>query len=280
VDHAEAHELLADLALEPRLLAGVVDGSAPDSAALRAHLADCEECRNEFDGMRRTQFAIVDATATDAGGRGKLSSWAEDDPLRAPESLWSTVAAIPRTWPIAGPVEEPIAVAPAATRRIAGRGRLFTALAGVALVLVVGVTGMAADQVVRAIAAQGVSSELASLAGATSAVLADPDHVSFALTGLDGAAAGSAAWSGEDYVIMTRALQPPGPGTEYRCWLERDGVRIPIGAMRFGGDVAYWWGSVDVPPGYWRSGGLLGVSLERVGADSAGAPILVGRIVP
>jgi hypothetical protein len=161
---------------------------------------------------------------------------------------------------------------------VGGRGRLVTAVAAAAFMLVIGVTGLAVDQVVRAIATQSVTSDLAALAGATSRVLADPDHVSFALTGLDGAPAGSAAWSGEDYVIMTKALQPPGPGTEYRCWLEVDGDREPIGVMRFGGDVAYWWGSVDVQQGYWRSGGLLGVSLERIGADSSGAPILVGRI--
>jgi hypothetical protein len=278
VDHAEAHELLADLALEPRLLATFVDGNAPAAAALWGHLVGCDACRTEFDGLRRTQAAILDAMAGEGGEPGTLASWSEDVPLRAPASLWSSVAAIPRSWPASLPGPQAHSTEAARSPRAAGRGRLITAGATAALVLVVVATGLAAEQVIRAIGSQGVAADLTALATETSRVLADPDHVSFALTGLDGAAAGSAVWSAEDYIITTRALQPPAQGTEYRCWLESDGERLPIGTMRFAGDVAYWWGEVDVEPGYWREGGLLGVSLERIGTGTVGAPVLVGRI--
>ena len=109
-------------------------------------------------------------------------------------------------------------------------------------------------------------------------VLRDADHTAISLVGLDGEPAGTAAWSSAEIVVMSTALTPPGAGAEYRCWVERDGQRTPIGAMRFADGVAYWWGPLDRYDDLPFEGGRLGVSLEVTGQPGGGAPVLLGEL--
>ena len=63
---------------------------------------------------------------------------------------------------------------------------------------------------------------------------------------------------------------------EYRCWVEIDGARQPVGKMFFGGGIAYWVGpapSVAGLTGAERFGvSLIGADGTQVGPD----PVLVG----
>ena len=123
------------------------------------------------------------------------------------------------------------------------------------------------------------ASELAGLSTTLDRVLRETGHTSIALVGPDGAPAGTAAWSSSDIVVMTTALAPPGPDAEYRCWVERDGRRTPIGVMRFADGVGYWSGPLDrygdLPL---DGGGRLGVSLEVPGQGGGAAPVLIGEL--
>ena len=283
MEHAEAHERLADLALEPHVLASLEGDPSTEATELRAHLERCPTCRTEFDGWRRTQAAIRSALEEpDPNDPSSLESWVDSGPLRAPGSLRTEVAEVPRRErssrslsTVGSPAGDAGAAARGSTRWLRGLAALATAAA---IVLAVGVGFVASDQARQADIGRQETGELAELATWTSRILSDPDHVSFALVGLDGAPAGSAAWSGDEYVITTTALAAPAPGTEYRCWIRRGGDRTPIGVMRFTAGTAYWWGRVQVERGYWRLGGQLGVSIETVGAHGDSAPILLGRL--
>ncbi len=66
MDHAEAHERLGDLALEPERLAALDHDPAPVASALRAHLEGCDDCQLELESLRRTEGAIHDAFAGSA----------------------------------------------------------------------------------------------------------------------------------------------------------------------------------------------------------------------
>jgi hypothetical protein len=68
----------------------------------------------------------------------------------------------------------------------------------------------------------------------------------------------------------------PLAGHEYRCWLEVDGKRTPIGRMFFGGDLAYWVGRVPQVTGL-LTGARFGVSLVDLSAGGPGQPVLVSR---
>ncbi len=100
MQHAEAHERLADLALEPHRLAGLEDDGAPEVRALRAHLVECQLCAAELEGWRRT-WTQVGVALSDPGERddreadegGETADTGEV--FRVPASLRSkTVAAI------------------------------------------------------------------------------------------------------------------------------------------------------------------------------------------
>jgi hypothetical protein len=110
-------------------------------------------------------------------------------------------------------------------------------------------------------------------------VLSEPDHRVVSLAAADGTKQGSVAWSTHDLAVMTTALDRPPTGQVYRCWIERDGVRSPVGQMWFVGDLAYWTGSLDD----WATitldgGGRFGVSLEPASGGTGGQPVLVADL--
>jgi hypothetical protein len=147
-----------------------------------------------------------------------------------------------------------------------------------AVLVIVGLTGVAVDQARRSERADQQATALADLASRLERVMR-ADHTSVPLVGLDGQPAGTAAWSTDTIVVVSTALAPPGQGLEYRCWVERDGQRTPVGVMRFDGGLAAWAG----PIGRYDDlaldgGGRLGVSLETVGKPGGSAPVLIGQL--
>lgn len=289
MDHAEAHERLADLALEPRRLIDLETDRAPEAEALLAHVRTCAACRADLDAWRRTHEAVLatasladPVTARDSEAAGRPGVPNPDDAPQPPASLRMAVAAIPGHSPQpleseGRPAQAGIASpSPAISGRSAWR---LPALAAVVVIgLVVGLGAVVVDQVGRADVARHQVDQLVGLSKSVDRVLRDADHTAISLVGLDGEPAGTAAWSSAEIVVMSTALTPPGAGAEYRCWLERDGQRTPIGAMRFADGVAYWWGPLDRYDDLPLTGGRLGVSLEMSGQPPSSAPVLVGEL--
>ena len=288
MDHAEAHERIADLALEPRRLIGLEHDPAPEAQALLDHVRTCTACRADLDAWRRTHEAVLGTaslaglvTAGHSGVAGAHDVPAPDDASQAPASLRRAVAAIAghSLRPVETEGRPSVSLAPTAPAASRRSGWRLPALAAVLVIgLVVGLGAVVADQVARADVARHQVEQLVGLSKSVDRVLRDADHTAISLVGLDGESAGTAAWSSAEIVVMSTALTPPGAGAEYRCWVERDGKRTPIGAMRFADGVAYWWGPLDRYADLPFEGGRLGVSLELTGQPGSGAPVLLGEL--
>jgi hypothetical protein len=95
-------------------------------------------------------------------------------------------------------------------------------------------------------------------------------------TDLDGTLAYSPASS--DLVVIASGLTEPAADREYRCWVEVDGARQPVGRMFFGGDLAFWAGRADSVADL-PAGSTFGVSLVDAGGESLeGPPVLSGTV--
>lgn len=276
MEHAAAHELLADLALEPAMLARL-DTSA-ELADLRHHIASCDVCRVDLAGWQATLAAIDDTVAAAAGGPGRLAELATESPISPPASLRAAVERIPAragTPGDRGPVLLPVA----GTSRVGTIGwRRALALVAAVTVLVAG-GAFVRDQAARLDAARAETQALEGVTAGLDRVLSDPGHRAVALVGADGTARGTVSWSSHDIVVMSTALAQPPSGEVYRCWVEQGGIRSPVGEMWFAGGLAYWTGSLDG----WATisldgGGRLGVSLEPAAGGTGGVPALVADL--
>jgi hypothetical protein len=79
-----------------------------------------------------------------------------------------------------------------------------------------------------------------------------------------------------ELVAVAEGLPPATAGHEYRCWVEQDGVRTPIGKMFFGGSIAYWVGPVPAMASVGPSA-RFGVSLVELGGKNGpGTQVLSG----
>ena len=77
-----------------------------------------------------------------------------------------------------------------------------------------------------------------------------------------------------ELVVVAEHLTPAAAGQEYRCWVEVNGTRSPIGKMFFGGELAYRVGDVKLLAGL-PSNARFGVSLVNLGTPGAvGEPVL------
>lgn len=312
IGHAEAHERLADLALEPAALAALADAvdagagssrdrvgmrteaprpgpasSADDVVALAEHVSTCPRCRLQLDGWRATHRALDLATEREDGeGAGvRLDDLAHDPVIPSPSALRERIRGIASD--PSGRVDT-VATAsadPASSDRGGARVRSFptllvTRILPIAAALAILVGGFAYQQ--QSSRLDSTRSEVTALESVTTVLdrlLRDPDHRVVALVGADGTAHGSLAWSSRDLVVMTTALERPPAGQSYHCWVERDGVRTPVGEMWFAGRLAYWTGSLDE----WATisldkAGRFGVSLVTDGKGAAADPVLVATL--
>ncbi|MEW5992375.1 MAG: anti-sigma factor, partial [Chloroflexota bacterium] len=154
-------------------------------------------------------------------------------------------------------------------------GRIVLPLVAVLAVAVVGAAALL-DQSARLGAADGQIALLEGMTASLDRVLSDPDHVTIELRTADGTAAGTLAWSSHDLVVLTTALEQPAPDRVFRCWIERDGKRSPVGQMWFAGDTAFWngalseWATISLD-----AGGTFGVSLEPAEGAPEGNPAVL-----
>jgi hypothetical protein len=239
MDHAAAHERIEDLLLEPARLAALQASTQPEDVALREHLAGCAACAEDLESWRRLQVAVDRALPAGTASETRASAV---EPIEVPPSLRGKVlAAIGDTDRRAS--NEPGAPIPIA--RAGGARRLAPLLglaAGVAILL--GGGFVVVDQLGQRAAAEADARELTAAIAVVEGMLAT-DHKVVELTTTAGAAAGTISWSRHDWVVLTKALDPPPSGQEYLCWLETDGRNVPIGRMDFAGPTAYWVASLD-----------------------------------
>lgn len=282
--HAEAKERLADLALEPARLAGLELDLSPDAAALHAHLAACPACAADLEAWRRTWRQVRAAFPEEAGG---IAAALDGDagPITAPGSLRArTLAAVAadagmgrggeRTSTAAAHVAPGARSAPKASA-VRGRRWLPWLAAAAALVIAVGAGTLAWSRSAELDQARSETAALAASTATLDRVLAAPVHWVTTLRASDGSAAGTVAWTPTELAVVTTALPGPSAGEVYRCWVERDGVRTPVGAMSFSGSTGHWAGPMDGWADAFAPGATFGVSL--VSADGS-TPVLVGQL--
>ncbi|HYM83239.1 MAG TPA: anti-sigma factor [Candidatus Dormibacteraeota bacterium] len=290
MDHAAAHEDLADLALEPHRLRRLDLDASPRSISLRAHLAECGDCRAELEAWRRVYAGLDEATRAAAA---PLRSLEPSEPVAPSPALRSrTLAAIAGTPQAAGREDRgratprPDAGRPRAAI-LALRPRLPSGLLGgvwragwvaatAALVLALGLGGLVVQRTGEADQARREAAELAASAGMLDRILAEPTHWVVPLRTADGAAGGTVAWSTSEVVVLTTALTPAADGATYRCWVEDAGTRTPVGTMSFSGSVGYWAGSTASWPAL-QKGARFGVTAVASGA-SGGSAVLVADL--
>lgn len=273
MEHAEAHERLADLALEPARLRRLVVDDDPISAALRAHVATCERCTADLAGWRRTWAAVgiarsraggrADAAASDAPAAPEAPETPEAEgvltPLHAPDRLRArTLAAIRMEKRVAPEAPEPLAPTPLPTvvskAGISRREQLTRVLAAAAVIVALAAGGFAVRTQLDLNQARSESAEVTGVTSTLDRILTASPHWVTPLRAADGAPGGTLAWSRTELVVLVSGLAAPGPGEEYRCWVEQGGSRTIVGELSFNGSTAYWAGSmtgwaVDFAPG-------------------------------
>ncbi len=280
MQHAEAHERLADLALEPRAFLALDQDRSPEAEELRAHVAGCATCSADVAAWRGTHAAVIEVLGY-APVQGSVAPF-DDQPIALPPGLRATVARIPRQEAsLAAGSGSGLAVVAPLIPGTAGssRGRWWLGLAAALVVALAGAGAVAIDRAHQADVARAESVELARLIRSTEEILADPGHTSIPLASASGTASGLVAWSDTDSVVIASGLNPPDPGLAYRCWVEKAGTRTPVGDMSFQQGIGYWWQHPSEPggPSLW-SGGRLIVTLGP--ANGAGGPALLSAALP
>ena len=266
MDHAEAHERLTDLALEPEGLAALERDSSPDAARLRAHLGSCDECQAEMDSLRWTDAALRDAFAANHEGSSPTE-------VRTPTSLRGWILAAAASLP---DKSGPGAPAPAAPVRPPVTRWTWLALAA-AFVVVIGAGGLILQRAAELEGARAELAELGDMAATLDRILADPKHVIVALKTADGTPGGAIAWNRTEVVVLATTLARPTEGREYRCWVEEGGERWGVGTMSFGGSTAYWAGTLDEWNASFAPGSRFGVSLVPPAGGGEPLPVLVAE---
>jgi hypothetical protein len=283
MQHAEAQERLADLALEPGRLARLDNDPSPEAAALREHLAACRPCSDELAGWRRTWAHVgiaLEAPQPDLDGASDDAMADASEVLRAPASLRSRTLAR-----IAAEAVTPAQDSEAGSdpgSRPASRSRRWRRLTpwlavAAALVIAIGAGSLAWTRSRSCVRVQAENTGLTATMASLDRVLATPTHWTVTLRTPDGTAGGTVAWSDAEIAVITTALPAPAAGQSYGCWVERDGVRTPIGPMWFSGSTGYWAGGLDGWASLLTPGARFGVSLAPAGGGPA-TPALVGTL--
>lgn len=251
MDHAAAHERIEDLLLEPAWLAALTTSTEAADVELRAHVGGCPACRADLEGWQELQHRLAIALPGSADAAAAAVA-----PIDAPPSLRAAVisavraeqreqASPPGTAAAGSIVQAPDAVGELAHHRSRRPIGTWLSLAA-AIIVAVGSVTITIDQVGRRAAADAQAAGLSNAIAAVDRVLVAPEHWVVGLRDSTGAAGGSIAWSSQDLVVLTTALEAPPAGQRYACWLlEGDASPSMIGTMYFAGRTAYWVGSLD-----------------------------------
>jgi hypothetical protein len=273
MDHDEVREQLELAATEPAGIDRLMAGDTPLAAAIAAHLAGCSSCTDELDRLRRAAIIIGDAVRTSPPPelRERTLAFVRDvGRIReAPAPVASVTAAMP------------VAVSAASAPSGFGRGLAWVGAIAAAVLIAVTATAFVLDRQSgdRLAVAQAESAGLAHVTAATLALSGEPDAEHVQLAGADDRW-GRVVYSADkgELAVIANGLTEPAGDREYRCWVEIDGQRTPVGKMFFGGDLAFWAGPVetisDLPPG-----STFGVSLvDTAGSDVGEPPVLTGDV--
>jgi len=294
MDHNEVRELLEDAAVEPGGLERLMAGDTPTAATVAGHLAGCADCTDELERLRRTVAFVrpavravpppelLDRTLAYVAALGRPRVHAT---AGSPMGEAAGAAAGMSAQPVAIP--RPATIPPGSRSDTGSRGvvrRLpaLRSLAALAAVLIVAVasTGLVVsagrDSVARDQAAE--IEALGDVARWTFRIDAQPDVRRVTLASASTSTHGSLVFSPSsgELVVVADALARPPAGSEYRCWIQVGDARQPIGKMFFGGDLAYWVGSVAQVRGVGPDA-RFGVSLVDLSSPgSPGQPVLEG----
>ena len=243
MDHDEVREQLELAATEPAGIDRLMAGDTPLAAAIAAHLAGCSSCTDELDRLRRAAIIIGDAVGrprrrSSASGRSRSSARSGGSGIphpkqpQHPSRPWRPPCLL-RCRPPPHPAGF-------------GRGLAWIGAIAAAVLIAVAATTFVLDR--------QFGNQLARRPGAARVGRARPcdsDHGRIVQRG--GRRAGPSCRSrrplgprrllgrqGRAGVIA--GLTEPAGDREYRCWVEIDGQRTPVGKMFFGADLAFWAG--------------------------------------
>jgi hypothetical protein len=282
MEHSEVRELLEDAAIEPGGLERLMAGDTPTASIVAGHLAGCADCSEELERLRRSVGLIRPTVQLVPPPELRERTLAYVAALGRPRG--ATMDADPAGAQAGAPIPS---IATAAPRPISTRWRPGRRgwLASAAAPRIVAVSGTALlVNANHASTTQALSAEvdaLGDVARGTLRVDAEPDVRRIELASAPGTtgtkATGSLVFSptSTELVVVAEHLTPAPAGHEYRCWVDVDGHRTGIGKMFFGGDLAYWVGTVKSVAGL-PSSARFGVSLvDLASTDEPGEVVLV-----
>jgi hypothetical protein len=300
MDHEEVQELLEDAAVEPGGLERLMAGDTPNAALVAGHLAGCSECSEEMERLRRTVGMIrpavravpppelrqrtLDYVAALGRPRGATATVGAAA-VAATSGAGASIVATPLGGaPASGASDALSAPEPIRIRRRSGvtRWAIAGSLAAALAVAIFGagllVGGNGAGTGTGAQTAAEIEA-LGDVARWTMKVDGQPDARRVTLASADGSPTTATVLfspSTTDLVVVANDLAPAPAGTEYRCWVEVNGVRKPIGKMFFGDSLAYWVGDVGAVAGL-PANATFGVTLvDRASPDPSAQPVLTG----
>lgn len=267
MDHAEARELLELAAVEPGGLDRLMAGDTPEAAALAGHLAGCPDCTAVMTRLRRDAAVIAGVVRT-------------TPPVALRERTLGYVRQVGRDRSAERVGTAPIAAATSDRRRgslpFASRAAAIAALAAVVIAAVA-----ATSSILTVRDQQQVIAALSRVTTWSLRVEAEPDARRVELAGAPGTtASGTILFSpaSRELVVVATGLSEPPADREFRCWVEIDGRRQPVGKMFFGGDLSYWAGPVHTLSEV-GSSARFGVTLvDASGSSVEGDPVLSGEL--
>jgi hypothetical protein len=278
MDHLEVREQLELAATEPAGIDRLMAGDTPLAAAIAAHLAGCSSCTDELDRLRRAAIIIGDAVRTTPPPELRERTLAFVREVGRIRDATPEAAPAPVT-PLAAAV--PVAVSAATAPAGFGRGLAWIGAIAAAVLIAVAATAFMLDRQFgeRLAASEAASAGLANVTATTVALSSAADAEQVRLAGADDRW-GRVVYSADkgELAVIAKGLTEPAGDREYRCWVEIDGQRTPVGKMFFGGDLAYWAGPVETV-GDLPEGSTFGVSLvDTAGSDVGEPPVLTGDV--
>ena len=278
MDHDEVLEQLELAAVEPDGLARLMAGDTATAAAVAGHLAGCDPCAAEFQRLGRAAPLLRDVVRTTPPADLRERTLAFVRQYGEPRG--AAAISLDQPTPMANPSPAGAVLArPVARSRATELLPWVASIAAAVILSVVATTLIVGQQVSQQLAQQDRAiSGLEAVTTATIAITAEPDaqRVTLSSTDTDADTSGSLLFSPSTaklVVVATGLVEPPA-GREYRCWVEVDGTREPVGRMFFADDLAYWVGDTPEVSGI-GPGTTFGVSLTDLGSPSVDAPPVI-----
>lgn len=275
--HAEALDRLEAAFLAPGGWPALEAGATEDAAAIREHLAGCPDCAAEQRAWHVAGWALAenvpDTLRAPAGARERTLAAVADTAVTRPVRVLATPPSDPP--PSATPLVVPASMRaprPSTPRpAVLALAAAFAAALFLAGAVLGGPLGLV-SQDPHDVAV--TDTQAAAVASAVDRVLQQPEHVTVPLLDAAGAAGGSVLFDPDSrqLVVLSEALEPVPAGSEYGCYLERDGERTRVGRLKVVDDAAFWMGPMAEPADAGRSGDRFVVIRD----DRPEAPVLSG----